>query len=112
MVEQPRRILIVDDDAAVRQICMRVLRSAGYDTHEASDGAAALDFVRESPEKPHLVLSDIVMPRMNGVQLLEAFSVLHPRLPVPLMTGYVNTASAHAKSFNPDVSVLLPDPVI
>jgi CheY-like chemotaxis protein len=92
MVEQPRRILVVDDDPTVRQICMRVLRTAGYDTHEASDGAAALDFVRKSPDKPHLVLSDIVMPRMNGVQLLEALSVLHPGLPVLLMTGYAMDA--------------------
>ena len=92
MAQQPRRILVVDDDPNVRQICVRVLRSAGYDAYEAGDGAAALDFVRESPEKPDLVLSDIVMPRLNGVQLLEALSALHPGLPVLLMTGYAMDA--------------------
>jgi CheY-like chemotaxis protein len=71
---------------------MRVLQSAGYDAYEAGDGAAALDFLRESPQKPHLVLSDIVMPRMNGVQLLEVLSTLHPGLPVLLMTGYAMDA--------------------
>jgi hypothetical protein len=54
MVEQPRRILVVDDDPTVRQICMRVLRSAGYDTYEASDGAAAyrVPFVCGWPAAP------------------------------------------------------------
>ena len=92
MDQQPRRILIVDDDPTVCQICRRILDSAGYQTHEASDGSAALDFMREFPDKPHLVLSDIVMPRMNGVQLLEALSALHPGLPVLLMTGYASQA--------------------
>src|ERR1051325_10346358 len=88
MAQQPRHILVVDDDATVRQICRRILHSAGYQTHEASDGSAALDFVRESPDRPHLVVSDIVMPRMNGVQLLEALSVLYPGLPILLMSAY------------------------
>src|SRR4029450_13940154 len=92
MAQQPRRILVVDDDPPVRQICVRVLRSAGYDAYEAGDGAAALDFVRKSPEQPDLVLSDIVIPRLNGVQLLEALSSLHPGLPVLLMTGYAMDA--------------------
>jgi CheY-like chemotaxis protein len=65
-------ILVVDDEPTVRRFASRVLREAGYGVKEALDA----------------VVSDIVMPRMNGVDLVRSLALEHPRLPVILMSGY------------------------
>jgi CheY-like chemotaxis protein len=55
---------------------------------EAADGVEALELLQSRPENLDVVVSDIVMPRMNGVELMEALSVSHPDVPVVLMSGY------------------------
>jgi DNA-binding NtrC family response regulator len=82
------QILVVDDESVVRQFASRVLERAGYRTETAADGAEALQAVLARPAAFHAVVSDIVMPRLNGVQLMEALSVSHPELPFILMSGY------------------------
>ena len=82
------RILVVDDEPTVRRFASRVLLEAGYLVEEAGDGAAALERVRGGPVRLHAVVSDIVMPRLNGVELLQALTTTHPDLPVILMSGY------------------------
>jgi DNA-binding NtrC family response regulator len=81
-------VLVVDDEPMIRQFAARVLREEGYGVHEASDGAEALELIRVGIVNLAVVVSDIVMPRMNGVQLLQALSTLRPELPVILMSGY------------------------
>lgn len=81
-------VLVVDDEVLVRQFASRVLREEGYAVHEAADGAEALERIRAGEVNPVLVVSDIVMPRCNGVQLLESLSTLRPGLPVILMSGF------------------------
>jgi CheY-like chemotaxis protein len=83
-----RRILVVDDEPTVRRFATRVLEEAGYLVEEAPDGAAALDRVYAGPIPLHAVVSDIVMPRLNGVELLRALTTTHPELPIILMSGY------------------------
>jgi DNA-binding NtrC family response regulator len=85
-------VLVVDDEAAVRRFAARVLERAGYGVVEAIDGAEALELVRRDGESLELVVSDIVMPRMNGVELMQALSISHPSLPVILMSGYATAA--------------------
>ena len=87
-------ILVVDDEPVVRQFATRVLADAGYGVTTAEDGAEALQLVRERGERLRVVVSDIVMPRLNGVQLLEALSVSHPDLPIILMSGYAHAQLA------------------
>jgi two-component system cell cycle sensor histidine kinase/response regulator CckA len=87
-------ILVVDDEAAVRRFACRVLQREGYEVVEASDGAEALDLVGAPGNSFGVVVSDIVMPRFNGVELLHALSVSHPDLPVILMSGYATSALA------------------
>jgi CheY-like chemotaxis protein len=79
---------VVDDEAIVRQFTSRVLADAGYSVATAIDGAEALDLVRRQGDPVRVVVSDIVMPRLNGVQLLEALAVSHPALPIILMSGF------------------------
>ena len=80
------RILIVDDEPAVRRFAARVLLEEGFLVVEAADGAEALALVRTLAVD--VVVSDVVMPRLNGVELLHALAVSHPQLPVILMSGY------------------------
>ena len=81
-------ILVVDDEPAVRGFASRVLREAGYGIGEATDGAEALALIRGGVVEPAVVVSDVVMPRMNGVELLRSLSTEWPGVPVILMTGY------------------------
>jgi CheY-like chemotaxis protein len=81
-------ILVVDDEPTVRRYASRVLREAGYGVKEAVDGLEALALIRSGLGELDVVVSDIVMPRMNGVDLLRSLSLERPRLPVILMSGY------------------------
>jgi two-component system cell cycle sensor histidine kinase/response regulator CckA len=82
------QVLVVDDEHAIRRFAARVLLEAGYLVHEASDGAEALTFITAAGTAVDVVVSDIMMPRLNGVELAEALAATHPDLPVILMTGY------------------------
>jgi DNA-binding NtrC family response regulator len=85
-------ILVVDDETAVRRFAARVLERDGFGVLEAVDGVEALEMVRDQGVSVAAVVSDIVMPRMNGVELMDALSVSHPDLPVILMSGYATAA--------------------
>lgn len=81
-------VLVVDDEPTVRRFASRVLREAGYGVTEAVDGLEALSVIRSGMVQLGAVVSDIVMPRMNGVELLRSLALERPRLPVILMSGY------------------------
>jgi two-component system cell cycle sensor histidine kinase/response regulator CckA len=81
-------VLVVDDEPLIRWFAARVLREEGFGILEATDGAEALELIHAGIADVDLVLSDIVMPRMNGVQLLQSLWTLRPALPVILMSGY------------------------
>ena len=81
-------VLVVDDESTVRRFARRVLLEHGYDVHEAGDGAEALDLVRDLSDRLGVVVSDIVMPKLNGVELLRELALVSPQLPVILMSGY------------------------
>lgn len=69
-------VLVVDDDRSIRETLRCVLEDEGYDVLEAPDGMAALDVLRSSPA-PSVVLLDLMMPRLDGVGVLDA--VVHDR---------------------------------
>jgi CheY-like chemotaxis protein len=82
------RVLLVDDEPSVRRFATRVLVEEGYVVEEAADGVEALERVRDGGPPVDVVVSDVVMPRLNGVELTVALNALHPTLPVILMSGY------------------------
>jgi two-component system cell cycle sensor histidine kinase/response regulator CckA len=94
VAQQRPRILVVDDEYVVRRFAARILADAGYSVATAEDGAEALEVLRGKEAAVDAVVSDIVMPRLNGVQLLEALAVSHPAIPVILMSGYAPTQLA------------------
>ena len=86
------RILVVDDERAVRSALRVNLGKAGYDVTVARDGQEALAVLGTAP--PDIVLSDLRMPKLNGMLLLEAVQAEHPDIPVVLMTGHGSVRDA------------------
>jgi PAS domain S-box-containing protein len=87
------RILLVEDEDGLRRLAAEVLRSAGYVVTPAADGLVALELVGLDDQPPDLVVTDVVMPRLGGVELARRLATDHPGLPVLFMTGYVDQAS-------------------
>ena len=81
-------ILVVDDDTAVRQVTARVLEREGYRVLQAGEGAEALRVAREHSGPLDLLLTDVVMPGMNGRQLGEKLAVVRPGTRLLYMSAY------------------------
>ena len=77
----------------MRRFALRVLEKEGYHVVEARDGIEAVELIKQGHEFD-TVVSDIVMPRMNGVELLQALSTDAPGVPVILMSGYATQSLA------------------
>ena len=82
------RILVVDDDAGVRKVIGAYLRRVGYQVLEAGDGAEALTRLDAARWEVDLVLTDISMPVLNGVELCLRVRAARPELPVICMSGF------------------------
>jgi CheY-like chemotaxis protein len=83
------RVLVVDDEFAVRDFVSRTLRQAGYQTETAPDGAVALMMVDTSP--PDLVVTDLKMPGVNGADLARSVLRRHEHLRVLFLTAYADS---------------------
>ncbi|MBL8213334.1 MAG: sigma-54-dependent Fis family transcriptional regulator [Bryobacterales bacterium] len=86
------RILVVDDDDNLRWVLQTQLEDAGYEVSAAPDGPAALASIQNT--RPALVLTDLRMPGMSGLELLERIRVEEPDLPVIVITAYGTIQSA------------------
>jgi two-component system cell cycle sensor histidine kinase/response regulator CckA len=85
-------ILVVEDELAVRQVVAATLRSSGYKVLEAGSGEEAMRRLRRHDGPLHLVLSDLVMPRMNGRKVADSVRTLYPEVKVVFMSGYTDDA--------------------
>lgn len=83
----PHLVLIVDDDSSLRSAVAINMQVAGYEVLEAADGVEALEQLRLRDDI-HLVICDIVMPKMNGADFLEQARTIRPHLPFIMITGY------------------------
>ena len=87
-------ILIADDDELLRTTISNILVSAGYETITAEDGLQAYDLIRKVHNKVKLVITDIRMPRMSGVELTERLRNEFPELKILCISGYRGRRSA------------------
>ena len=79
------RVLVIDDDLIVRELISDMLEAAGYEAVTAATAREALEVFMD--EQIGLVVSDIVMPDLSGLELLEEMRLHRPSLPVVLVTG-------------------------
>ena len=86
------RILVVDDEASIREMLQRTLAMAEYDVDVAADGRSALERMRRSSYD--LLITDLKMPAMDGITFIREAKRLRPDLPVVIITGYSTEASA------------------
>jgi two-component system response regulator AtoC len=86
------RLLIVDDEQSIRKLCVTVGEALGFICMEAESGDSALALLEEQPA--HMVLSDMVMPHMSGLEFLAKVKKLLPRTEVALMTGHASIETA------------------
>lgn len=80
----PPRIMIVDDDEALRSLLVSTLPADGYELVEASSGSEAIELLRTEP--PDLVLLDWKLPGSSGAEVLAELKKLHPNVPVVILT--------------------------
>jgi putative nucleotidyltransferase with HDIG domain len=89
---EPAHILVVDDEEAIREVVSTMLESRGYHCTTLSNGRAAQEFVRK--QTPDLVLSDMIMPEMDGIQLLDWLRGYDPEIPVIMVTAIHDISTA------------------
>jgi signal transduction histidine kinase len=89
---QDRKVLVVDDDNAVREVTANILTELGYRVIEAGSGGAALEVLDQHAEID-LMLLDFAMPGMNGAEVAREARARRPQLPILFVTGYADTAA-------------------
>jgi CheY-like chemotaxis protein len=81
-------ILLVEDDASTRELIRIILKNEGYTVIEAVDGKEAVEMFMKNRETIHLLLSDLIMPRMNGKEAYDEMKVWRPDLKAVFVSGY------------------------
>ena len=99
-------VLVVDDDRGVLRLTARMLRLEGYTVLEASSGVEALGVLATEPDV-RLVLTDVVMPEMHGLDLVAKIQQREPRPQLVLMTGHAAELSGQLERRDPSLPLLL-----
>ena len=99
-------ILVVEDEDALRRFVCEILRSDGYTVLDVADGAAALNLYRRHGQPIHLLLTDVIMPGLNGRELAEALLRLDPKLKVLYTSGYTENAIAQGGVLDSTIAFL------
>jgi len=104
----PRRatLLVVEDEPSVRELACEILEAEGYEVLAASDGREALDAATRHAERIRLVITDVVMPQMGGLELVENLSGVLPEASVVFMSGYSESVVRGEARFAPGAGFL------
>jgi CheY-like chemotaxis protein len=105
--DRPRRILIVDDYDVVRHAIRTFLERWSYVCIEAADGAEAITKARES--KPDVIVMDLVMPGINGIEATSVIRSTMPNLPIIAFTMYESLAKSMTSKLAINTVVSKPD---
>jgi len=87
-------VLLVEDEAALRSVGKTILEQYGYTVVLAADGAEALELAQNHPHPIQLLMTDILMPKMGGIELAERLSTLYPELRILYISGYSDSGSS------------------
>jgi len=86
------RVLLVEDEDAVRSFAAEALKRQGYEVLQASSGAEAIEMVREADRPVDIVISDVIMPEMDGPSMYRLLQEINPDLKIIFMSGYPDDA--------------------
>jgi DNA-binding NtrC family response regulator len=89
-VDGTETILVVEDEPMVRQLACKALSAHGYRVLEAMNAIEGLQIAMEYAGSIHLLLTDVVMPQMNGQQLCDRVTIIRPEIKVLYMSGYTD----------------------
>lgn len=92
------RVLVVDDEPDIRKVVRMTLQKAGYDVLEAENGEKAIEVINSGENRIMLdvLICDIRMPKINGVEAIAYFRQNYTRVPVIVLTGFPDTEMASA----------------
>jgi CheY-like chemotaxis protein len=99
-------VLIAEDDERVRSLTERILRQAGYTTLSASNGEEALQRFEEHADEIAVVVLDMIMPRMDGVEIRETIRSRRPDVPIVFCSGYTSNLLENDLLLDPDTNFL------
>ncbi len=85
-----QRILIVEDDEGVRRFLTESIKKLNYDVLQAENGKRAIEIILEGKEKVDLIITDLVMPGMSGIELAKELKELNIKIPILFSTGYAD----------------------
>lgn len=104
------KILLVEDEEAVRMFGARALRDKGYTVVEASNGESALDFIKNDGQSIDLMITDVVMPKMDGPTLINYVKEFAPDMKVMFISGYTEDSFRESLATNAQHVHFLPKP--
>ncbi|MDQ0207069.1 response regulator [Alkalicoccobacillus murimartini] len=81
-----KKLLVVDDQYGIRVLLNEILQKDGYEVFQAANGVQAIEIVGK--ENPHLILLDMKIPGMDGLEILRRIKLTHPDMKVIMMTAY------------------------
>jgi hypothetical protein len=99
-------VLVVEDEEALRLVTQRIFARNGYRVITAPDGPAALEIARAHEGEIHLLVTDVVMPRMLGKEVAEKMREIKPGIKVLFMSGYARPVLASQGSLEPNVALV------
>ena len=105
-LQSVQRIFVVEDEVEVRTLIVNVLRSAGYDVIEARDGEHALEVATTTRGEIHLLLTDVIMPKLGGPRLAAKLRERWPTTRVLFMSGYTDDKLGHHGVLGPDIELI------
>ncbi len=103
-------ILVVEDEAGVRELAGQFLKAQGYTVLEAKDGIEALEIAAQHEGTIHVTLTDMIMPRMSGTELVKRLKAIRPHMKAAYMTGYAEYATSGNESSSNQQSSILQKP--
>jgi PAS domain S-box-containing protein len=105
-VQGNETVLLVEDELVVRDLAADALRRQGYQVVTAASGPEALDVVQQAVRPFDVLVTDIVMPQMNGQQLADILLLRHPMLKVLFISGYSDLPGKHDGMLRPGMALL------
>jgi CheY-like chemotaxis protein len=99
-------ILVAEDEPVLRELVKATLEQSGYNVVEAADGYDAMRILEQHPEEIHLLLTDVIMPLMNGQELASRLKAIRPGVQVLYMSGYTDDVLAFHGIASPEIAFI------